>query len=105
MSEAEELFSFQCRAYGLPEPEREHRFHKIRKWRLDFAWPEQRLAAEIEGGTWAGGRHTRGSGFERDCQKYNTAALQGWRVFRFTSGMVASGEAVATIHAALQEWT
>jgi very-short-patch-repair endonuclease len=89
------------RAEQLPMPEKEYRFDQRRKWRFDFAWPEQRVACEVEGGTWANGRHTRGSGFERDCQKYNAAALAGWRVLRFTGGMVERGEAVATLARAL----
>jgi very-short-patch-repair endonuclease len=102
MSAPEDLFFWQCRTASLPEPAREHRFHPTRRWRFDFAWPERKVAAEIEGGTWAGGRHTRGSGFEGDCAKYNAATLAGWRVLRFTSNMVASGEALATVEAVLQ---
>lgn len=61
----------------------EHRFHPTRKWRFDFAFLAQRLAVEVEGGVWAGGRHTRGSGFLGDCEKYNEATRLGWRVLRF----------------------
>ena len=39
---------------------------------------------ELEGGTWTGGRHTRGTGFRDDCEKYNAAGAFGWRVFRLT---------------------
>lgn len=42
------------------------------------------IAIELEGGIWSGGRHTRGKGFEGDCDKYNEAALAGWTVFRLT---------------------
>lgn len=35
---------------GLPEPVREFRFHPVRGWRADFAWPEHKLLLEIEGG-------------------------------------------------------
>jgi len=93
-SDLEGLFLFQIRAVGLPEPETQYRFASPRRWRFDIAYPDRRLAAEIEGGTWTGGRHVRGSGFEKDCEKYNEAVLQGWRVFRFTGGMVDSGEAI-----------
>ena len=44
-----------------------------------------KLAAEIEGGTWSTrkkSRHTTGSGFHLDCEKYNTATLDGWRVLQ-----------------------
>ena len=93
-SDLEALFLFQIRAVGLPEPETQYRFASPRRWRFDIAYPDRRLAAEIEGGTWTGGRHVRGSGFEKDCEKYNEAVLRGWRVFRFTGGMVDSGEAI-----------
>lgn len=60
----------------------EHRFHPVRKWRFDFAWPEHRVALEVEGGVWTGGRHTRGSGFVKDVEKYNAAGRLGWIVLR-----------------------
>lgn len=52
-------------------------------WKFDFAWPKQMVGIEIEGGIYAGGRHTRGKGFENDCTKYNTAAVEGWIILRF----------------------
>lgn len=66
----------------LPAPVTEMQFHPERKWRFDFAWIEQRLALEVEGGAWSGGRHTRGSGFTSDIEKYNEATRLGWRVLR-----------------------
>lgn len=72
---------------------REYKFHPVRKWRFDFAFADM-VAVEIEGGIWTRGRHTRGSGFIKDCEKYNTAAALGWRVFRFPSGMVEDGSAI-----------
>lgn len=65
----------------------EHRFHAERLWRFDFAWPTVLVAVEIEGGTWGRrrGRHTTGSGHQRDCEKYNAAAIDGWCVLRYTS--------------------
>ena len=91
----------QIAAAGLPRPEREHRFAPPRRWRFDFAWPVRRIAAEVEGGTWSRGRHVRGRGFEADCEKYNAAALAGWRVLRFTGDMVEDGRALGTIEEAL----
>jgi len=101
MSDLSESLAFLMRLEALPEPVREHKFHPTRKWRFDFAWPARMIAVEVDGGTWAGGRHTRGAGFEKDCEKLNAATLLGWRVFRFTTGMIDSGEAVSIITQAL----
>lgn len=70
------------------QPAREYEFSRTRKWRFDFAWPESLVAVEIDGGAFSRGRHTRGGGFEKDCEKLNAAALDGWRVFRFTPQML-----------------
>jgi very-short-patch-repair endonuclease len=82
-------------AGSIPEYVSEYRFHPERKWRFDFAFPEKKLAIEIEGGVWSRGRHTRGSGFVADCEKYNEAALLGWTVLRFTGEHIKSGEALS----------
>ena len=79
---------------SIPEPEREYQFAPPRRWRFDFAFPGLMLAIEVEGGTWVSGRHNRGLGFERDCIKYNKATLLGWRVLRFTRGMIDDGTAL-----------
>lgn len=84
---------------GLPA-KREFYFWPGRRFHFDLAYPEVKLAVEIEGGTWSRGRHVRPQGFERDCVKYNGAALQGWTVLRFTTGMVIDGRALETI----QQW-
>ncbi len=96
-----------------PYPKRQHYFHPRRKWRFDFAWEAERVAVEVEGGVFsvpvtcdscgrhvhrknkrtermervyaAMGRHTRGAGFHDDCDKYNAAAVLGWRVLRYTA--------------------
>lgn len=101
MSSGEEEFALHCKACGL-SPVREYRFCE-RRWRFDFAFEKSRIAVEIEGGSWNGGRHTRGKGFESDCRKYSTAARHGWRVFRFTPAMVTSGEAVQMIMDTISE--
>jgi hypothetical protein len=84
-----------------PRPVREFVFHPERKWRFDFAWPDRKIAAECEGGTWARGRHNRGSGFAADCEKYNAAAILGWRVLRFTKDMIDRGDAMDAIRDAI----
>lgn len=90
MSDLEVAFDTWLRrlAPDLPPPAAEYRFHARRKWRFDRAWPDQRIAVELEGGTWSGGRHTTGAGYERDCEKYNAATVAGWRVLRVTATML-----------------
>ena len=72
-------------AKGWPAPVVEYEFSPLRGWRFDYAWPKYRLALESEGAVWAAGRHTRGSGFVDDMEKYNSAALAGWLVLRTTT--------------------
>ena len=62
-----------------PDAEREYRFSPARRWRFDFAWPDIKLAVEIEGR----GRHQTVVGYRSDCDKYNEAVRLGWRVLRF----------------------
>lgn len=90
MSDLEQTFLFYWRALvpSAPEPVSEHRFDATRRWRFDFAWPDKKVAVEIEGGTHANGRHNRAAGYAKDCEKYNAAAEAGWRVLRYTGGMV-----------------
>lgn len=87
-------FSAYLAAAGFPEPTPEYRFHDERKWRFDLAWPLEKLAFEREGGVYAGGRHTRGSGYSGDIEKYNEAAIAGWLVIRATPAQIRTGEAL-----------
>ena len=78
----------------LPVPVREHKFHHIRRWRFDLAFLKERLAIEIEGAVWIMGRHTRGSGFVKDMEKYNEATFLDWKLLRFTPNDVRTGNAL-----------
>lgn len=81
--------------YGIEEPEKEYRFHPVRKWRFDYAWVDRRISVEIEGGIWSRGRHTRGGGFMGDLEKYNEATRLLWRIYRFTPQQLSKGTAQA----------
>jgi len=100
-SRLEATLALHMRAAGL-NPESEFRFHPPRRWRFDFAFPDQKIAIECEGGIWSNGRHVRGAGFEKDAEKYNAAALDGWMVLRFTGRMIKNGQALNQIEEALQ---
>ena len=80
----------------------EHRFHPTRKWRFDYAWEDHRIALEVEGGVWVGGRHTSGAGFVKDMEKYNEAACLGWRIIRCQPRELCSIKTVDTIKRAMQ---
>jgi len=81
---ARDIFTIICKTDIGVEVVKEHQFHSTRKWRFDYAIPDYKIAIEVEGGVWTGGRHTRPKGFIGDIEKYNTATLLGWRVFRVT---------------------
>jgi len=101
-SNLEELLLLLIRAEGLPEPEREYRFHDTRRWRLDFAYPDKKIGIEVQGGTYIRGAHSRGTGLERDYEKYNQAQVLGWDVYQFSRKMIESGEAIETIRRVLE---
>lgn len=100
-SASEELLQLALRAANISGWTPEFRFDPARRWRADFAFLGPRLLVEVEGGIWSGGRHTRGQGFTDDCEKYNAMTIQGWRLLRFSTEMIATGYAVKTIREAL----
>lgn len=100
-SALEETFALHCKAHKI-EVVRELKFHPTRRWKFDFAMPERMLAIECEGGAWSNGRHTRGSGFVADMEKYNEAALLGWSVLRFDSKAIQSGQAIQFVMKVLE---
>ena len=103
LSKYEEELALQIRLTKTERPHREHKFHKDRRWRFDFAWPHLLFAVEVEGITHQGGRHQRVDGFEKDLEKYQSAMLMGWTVYRCSQQMVKSGSALKTIEAMLVE--
>lgn len=96
-------FTVVCKSLGLPEPTPEYVFAPPRKWRLDWAWPADKIAVEVEGGAWIGGRHTRGAGYVKDMEKYNTAALLGWLLLRVTPQQISSGVAFGLLERAFKK--
>lgn len=101
---------FQIKALGIPAPITEYRFFPERMWRADFAWPNHKLLVEYEGGIFARsmgkgqeyGWHQSTQRMLTDMEKYNRAALLGYRVLRYSPREVRSGKAVAEIEQALK---
>ena len=102
MSALEDTLALHIRAAKLPEPVRELRFAPPRRFRFDFSWPDKKLAVEVNGAHWQGGRHNTGSGMDSDCEKNALAVLDGWRVITVTSTHIKSGEALQWIERALK---
>lgn len=76
-SELEELFIALCDTHHLPRPE--VNVH-IEGYECDFAWREQRLIVETDGGAAHGTRRAR----ERDPVRDADLVVAGWRVIRVT---------------------
>jgi hypothetical protein len=77
--------------------ERYSRSKRSKRYRLDFAHPLSRTGVEIQGGVYNRGRHVTGSGYERDCKKYNLAYTSGWTIFLLTSTMAKDAAWLAVI--------
>ena len=103
MSDLEDTLLHQMQLVGLPTPEREYRFAPPRRYRADFAYPEQKILVEVQGGIYTRGAHSRGTGLERDYEKINLAQLNGFMVFQFSRKMIESGEAITVLEKALKE--
>lgn len=103
MSQLEETLAWHLKAAGIDGWEREYRFarHIGRRWRFDFAFVSCKLAVEVDGGTWSGGRHVRPGGFVKDAEKKNAATLLGWRVLHVVGRQVEDGTALVLIEQAL----
>lgn len=105
---------------GAEPPALEFRFHPVRKWRFDAAWPGSRVALEREGGDFRPARcecgrtravfvsrHHSRKGLEDDAVKYGEAAVLGWKVIRATPPMLRDGRALSLVlrALALPEWS
>ena len=62
----------------------EHKFDEVRKFRFDWAIPSLMIAIEFEGIMSEKSRHTTKTGYSKDTEKYNLAAISGWIVLRYT---------------------
>jgi very-short-patch-repair endonuclease len=99
-----ERLLLQIKAWRLPTPETEVKFHPTRKWRLDVAWREFMVAVEVDGITGGeGGGHQRAGGFENDREKDLAARELGWDVIRVTGRLIKSGSAIRAIAQALSK--
>jgi very-short-patch-repair endonuclease len=72
-----------------------------RRFRLDIAFASEKLAVEVDGY-----RHHGRSlvNFKKDRARQNLLTLHGWRILRFSAGMIRTDMAgcLSTIHQALE---
>lgn len=122
----ERAFEYQLATVGQDLPPHETNYsgwHAERNWAFDVAWPEYKVAAELEGGGHGvgitchncrqpvramkadgtpgklvrfSGWHARPGRFMSDKDKYNEAQALGWIVLRFTNEDV-TGDPFKTI--------
>lgn len=78
------LFYWRLLAPDYVEPVPEYNFDKAlgRKHRFDWTFASERIAVEVDGGSWSphGGSHAT----DADREKLNIAASLRWLVFRFS---------------------
>lgn len=119
----EDELALHLRASRLPAPERQYRLFALHvglgpgikerlrsagmnDYRFDFAWPDIKLAVEVNGGIWLKkGGHNTGRGIERDLQKSGAAMKLGWTVYSCTPAMIKSGDALQTIEILIDSLT
>lgn len=102
VSPLEDLLAQQLLAARIGPFERELRFSDARGFRADFAFPDERLIVEVQGGTlWGKSRHSYGAGFDNDCEKAAEAARLGWRWLPVSSRQVRSGRALELVRRVL----
>ncbi len=96
-SPLELAFAEQLSMLRVPAPKREYQFLAERGFRLDFAWPGQRVAVEVQGMV-----HRIKGRFRGDIEKRALALLAGWRVLEVGGAEIRSGQAIAWLIALMQ---
>ena len=80
-SNLEQLFEVQWESlYPDFELWAEQKLIPNRRFRFDFVHYPSKVAIEINGGNWAGGRHTRAGALNKEYEKILLAALEGYLV-------------------------
>jgi hypothetical protein len=78
-------FLLKAEIFGY-KVEPEFKFIKDRKFRADWkvSKGDKTVLVEYEGINSAKARHTSLVGFSNDCEKYNLAQINGYRILRYT---------------------
>jgi hypothetical protein len=98
-----EIVSKYFEEFGIPRPRFEFSHIPSRRFRLDIAWPSQRIGIEVQGGIWIQGKHGRGSGIRKDMDKRNLQIIGGWRVLEVEPRELCSQKTVDFVKALWNE--
>lgn len=92
----EKILVEQCLASGITGFCGEYLFDDDRNWRIDLAWPQQKLAVEIDGSV-----HRIKARFQADIEKHQALFFAGWRLLRVSTHQVRDRVALRLIEMAL----
>lgn len=87
-SELEDEFSLQVRLMKLPAPRIQYQPFTHRKHRLDFAWPDRKIAVLVQGNV-----HRIKDKFYRDCELFCLLTMAGWKYLPVSRNEIKSTEA------------
>lgn len=92
----EKMLADQCIEAGILGFVGQYEFHAERNWRIDLAWPAQKLAVEVDGAV-----HRIKGMFDRDLEKHQALFFDRWRLLRVSTKQVREGEALKLVMRAL----
>lgn len=95
--ELADMLAWQVGILGHKDAIREAKLIPARKFRFDLAYEKQKLAVEVNGGNWIGGRHINPKSIESEYEKINLAAQNGWYVQIYTPKQVKDWSAAEQI--------
>jgi very-short-patch-repair endonuclease len=103
-SPLEDDFVKLVETYSLPKPERQYRIEGI--GRVDFAYPDARIAIELDGYEY----HSDRGAFQQDRTRSNKLSLDEWLLLRYTKSDVTlraalvAEQLLAALHARLRRF-
>lgn len=77
---------------GGPALDKELMLIEGRKFRFDRVHSASKVAIELHGGVWTGGRHVRGGGFAKDREKMSLAQELGYLVYELVPQHVTDAQ-------------
>lgn len=97
-SAIEETMALQIRAAGIRAPVRQHKPLALRKFRMDFAWPELRVGVEVQGAV-----HRIKGRWKGESERRALLQLAGWRVLEVNRDDIKSGRALTWLQQLLRQ--